>query len=135
MTEPTPSRTILIVDDDEVTLQTYAAGLVAEGYIVHTASSPAAGWHELARSTPAAILLDLRLPAASDGLQFLRDLRARHGVGTPVAVVTGDYGLDDQVEREIQSLGARLVFKPLWIDGLVELCATLMRREGPPAGI
>jgi DNA-binding response OmpR family regulator len=115
MTESTSERTVLIVDDDEVTLQTYATCLMQEGYVVRTASSPAIGWQELEGTTPDAIILDLRLPEASDGLQFLRDLRARDRGTTPVAVVTGDYGLDGGVEAEIRALDARLVFKPFWL--------------------
>jgi DNA-binding response OmpR family regulator len=117
------------VDDDEVALRTYAAALAAEGYLVRTAATAATGWQELERSTPAAILLDLRLPAASDGLQLLREIRARDGDATPIAIVTGEYGLDECVEAEILRLGARLAFKPLWIDGLVELVAALVRRD------
>ena len=131
MESDTP-RTILIVDDNEVTLQTYAKTLQLEGYAVRTAADAAAGWRELAQGRPDALILDLRLPEAADGLQFLRDLRVRDGGATPVAVATGDYGLSARVEDEIRALGARLVFKPLWVETLIELASELVRTEPPP---
>jgi len=44
-----------------------------------------------------------------DGLGFLRRLRAHDDQrATPVAIVTGDYFLDDSVSNELQELGAEL---------------------------
>ena len=73
-----------------------------------------------------AIILDLRMPAV-DGLGFLRQLRAREGQHqVPVAIVTGDYFLDEGVSTEIERLGAALKFKPLWLEDLVGLARTLL---------
>ena len=48
------------------------------------------------------IILDLRMPLTS-GLQFLRAIRAIPGLtNTPVAIVTGDYYLDDAQAAEIE---------------------------------
>jgi len=72
-------------------------------------------------------VLDLRMPLTS-GLQFLRAIRAIAGLATtPVAIVTGDYGLDDDVRDEIKALGAELRFKPIWIEELVTLARELLR--------
>jgi hypothetical protein len=43
-----------------------------------------------------------------------------------VAIVTGDYYLDDAQAAEIQSLGAQLRFKPLWLEELVTLARELL---------
>ena len=52
-----------------------------------------------------------------DGLVFPRRLRAQeHLRHTPVAIVTGDYFLDDMISRELGELGANVYFKPLWFD-------------------
>ena len=40
---------------------------------------------------------------------------------TPVAIVTGDYFLDDAISTELRELGAELRFKPLWLEDLVGL--------------
>ena len=120
------SATVLVVDDDEGVTQTFARVLRLEGYQVGTAVSAEEGLIEVERCHPDAIILDLRMPVV-DGLGFLRRLRAhndqRH---TPVAIVTGDYFLDDSVSTELRDLGAELQFKPVWLEDLVGLARHLL---------
>jgi two-component system OmpR family response regulator len=118
---------ILIVDDDEGVTQTFARMLRLEGYQVRTAMSAERGLVEAEKSHPDAIILDLRMPLV-DGLGFLRRLRAQDGQrSVPVAIVTGDYFLDDSVSNELRELGAELRFKPLWLEDLVGLTRNLLR--------
>ena len=119
--------TILIVDDDQGVAQTFARMLKLEGYRVRTAMSAEIGLREAATIRPDAIILDLRMPLV-DGLGFLRRLRSgEHRRQTPVAVVTGDYFLDDAVSTELKALGASLQFKPLWLEDLVDLTRVLLK--------
>jgi DNA-binding response OmpR family regulator len=123
--EPT-TPTILIVDDDEGVTQTFARMLRLEGYQVHTAMNAETGLRQAERAHPDAIILDLRMPLV-DGLGFLRRLRSQlEHRGTPVAIVTGDYFLDDAVANELRDLGAELRFKPMWLEDLVTLARTLL---------
>lgn len=126
MAEQSTSK-ILIVDDDEGVTQTFARMLRLEGYQVRTAVSAETGLAEAEQSRPDAIILDLRMPLI-DGLGFLRRLRAtgQHST-TSVAIVTGDYFLDDAVSRELRELGAELRFKPLWLEDLVGLARNLLK--------
>jgi len=118
---------ILIVDDDEGVTQTFARMLRLEGYQVHTALTAEQGLGEAARTNPDAIILDLRMPLI-DGLGFLRRLRGRDvHRSTPVAIVTGDYFLDDSISSELRELGAQLRFKPLWLEDLVALARELLK--------
>lgn len=118
---------ILIVDDDEGVTQTFARMLRLEGYQVQTAVSAETGLAEAESHHPDAIILDLRMPLV-DGLGFLRRLRAHDDQReTPVAIVTGDYFLDDTVSNELQELGAELRFKPLWLEDLVGLARNLLK--------
>jgi DNA-binding response OmpR family regulator len=126
MSERTTSK-ILIVDDDEGVTQTFARMLRLEGYQVRTAVSAEKGLIEAERNHPDAIILDLRMPLV-DGLGFLRRLRAFDDHrDTPVAIVTGDYFLDDAVSTELRELGAELRFKPLWLEDLVGLARNLLK--------
>ena len=119
--------TILVVDDDEGVTQTFARMLRLEGYEVRTAMNAETGLREAEKSRPDAIILDLRMPLV-DGLAFLRRLRARvEQRDTPVAIVTGDYFLEDQVSAELRELGAELKFKPLWLEDLVGLARHLLQ--------
>ena len=66
-----------------------------EGYEVWAALSADEGLTLAQTHQPHAVILDLRMPLTS-GLQFLRAIRAIPGLtNTPVAIVTGDYYLDD----------------------------------------
>jgi DNA-binding response OmpR family regulator len=118
---------ILIVDDDEAVTQTFARMLELEGYAVRTAMNAEVGLREAREHHPDAIILDLRMPLM-DGLGFLRRLRAHHDQQrTPVAIVTGDYFLDDNVSTELRQLGAELKFKPMWLEDLVGLARNLLK--------
>jgi two-component system OmpR family response regulator len=125
----TPTSTtarILIVDDDEGVTQTFARMLRLEGYQVRTAATAETGLVAFNESHPDAIILDLRMPLV-DGLGFLRRLRANDpDRNTPVAIVTGDYFLPDDISAELRSLGAELRFKPMWLDDLVGLARNLL---------
>jgi DNA-binding response OmpR family regulator len=119
---------ILIVDDDDAVTQTFARMLQLEGFMVRTARNAEMGLRDAAEYPPDAIILDMRMPLI-DGLGFLRRLRQRDEQrDTPVAIVTGDYFLDDHVSSELQKLGAELKFKPLWLDELLSLARTLLKR-------
>ena len=123
-----PASTILIVDDDEGVTQTFARMLTLEGFKVRTAFNAESGLRAASEAHPDAIILDLRMPLV-DGLGFLRQLRTMPGQQespTPVAIVTGDYFLDDGVASELRRLGAELKFKPLWLEDLVSLARDLL---------
>ena len=126
----TPPR-ILIVDDDETVLQTFAKALSLEGFDVRTASSPLVGLQEVEDLAPDAILLDLRMPFVN-GVGFLYRLRAqsahRH---TPVAIITGDSCIDDPAMVELHDLDAEVRFKPMWIDEVVTLTRSLLAKPRP----
>lgn len=118
---------VLIVDDDPATADSFSRTLRLEGYEVWAALSAEEGLSLAQLHQPNVIVLDLRMPLTS-GLQLLRAIRAIPGLAsTPVAIVTGDYGLDDDVRDEIKALGAELRFKPIWIEELVTLARELLR--------
>ena len=128
--EPRPFEagtcTILIVDDDRSVADTFARMLKLEGFGVVTALSADAGLTMARASPPHAIILDMRMPITS-GLEFLRELRHVPAlVGTPVAIVTGDYFLPEPIQHELRSLGASIRFKPLWFEDLIALAKTLI---------
>jgi two-component system response regulator MprA len=127
----TTSPRILIVDDDETVLQTFAKALSLEGFDVRTAASPLVGLMELETMPPDAILLDLRMPFVN-GFGFLYRLRAqvahRH---TPVAIITGDSCIDDPSMTELQNLDAEVLFKPIWLDEVVNVTRSMLARRRP----
>jgi len=118
-------RLILIVEDDESTLDTYARILHLEGFATEKASSAESALRTLHSRTPNAVIVDLRLPMA-DGLDLVRTLRARlQYANTPIALVTGDLALSDNVIGELHHLRVDVRYKPLWVEDLAALANTL----------
>jgi DNA-binding response OmpR family regulator len=121
-----PAARVLIVDDDVSVTDTFSRMLRLEGYEVWAALSADEGLALAQAHRPHAVILDLRMPLTS-GLQFLRAIRAIPGLtNTPVAIVTGDYYLDEAQATEIKDLGAELRYKPLWLEELVTLARQLL---------
>ncbi len=119
---------ILIVDDDEGVTQTFARMLRLEGFEVLTAANAEAGLQLARQRRPDAIMLDLRMPLIN-GLGFLYRLRNDDNHRrTPVAIVTGDFLLDDEIAGEIADLDAEVRFKPLWHEEIVDLAKHLISR-------
>lgn len=122
-----PRATLLVVDDEVSVTESFARMLTLEGYDVRTALDAQAALREIELSPPDAILLDLRMPLL-DGLAFLRRLRARERERpTPVAIITGDYLLDDPAISALREMGATLYFKPVWAEDLVRITEQLLR--------
>src|SRR5438067_9738379 len=106
--------------------------LKLEGYQVRTAVNAQKGLEEAEQSRPDAIILDLRMPLV-DGLGFLRRLRSfEQHTTTPVAIVTGDYFLDDALSNELRELGAELRYKPMFLEDIVALARHLLKVTNCP---
>ena len=124
-----PSLRVLVIDDDAITLDCFEEMLVSRGYIVAALPTVEAGMADARLHPPDAVLLDLHLPL-TDGLECLRQLRAAPlRLTVPVAILTGDYFIEDHVARELQSLGARIHFKPVWEDDLHQIVDELVNRR------
>src|ERR1700741_3184419 len=94
---------LLIVDDDVSVTDTFSRMLRLEGYEVWAALSADEGLTLAQAHHPHAVILDLRMPLTK-GLQSLRATRAIPGLtNTPVAIVTGDYYLDEPQAAEIEA--------------------------------
>ena len=117
---------VLIVDDDPGAADAFAPMLRSHGYDVRVAPDADKGLHEISQCPPAAVVVDLHLPGL-DGVAVLARLRssARHA-DLPVAVVTGDYLVDDDVADRVKALGGALFFKPLWEEDLVRIVRGLV---------
>jgi len=118
---------ILIVDDDDAVIESFARTLRLQGYEVATASEADAALTEAIGSNPDVIVLDLRMPLAN-GITFLRRLRARNSQQPPVAIITG-YSVDEATADEVKALGAEIFSKPVWIEDLIDITRRLLRRE------
>ena len=123
---PRRASRILIVEDDGNTLDSYARMLRLEDYAVDTALNAATGLRVLDARSVDAVIVDLVMPDVS-GLDFLRQVRARDDCRTtPVALVTGNYFVDDDIGVELRVLRANVWYKPLWFEDLTKLVHELL---------
>jgi two-component system nitrogen regulation response regulator NtrX len=94
--EGTYRGTVLVVDDEKDIRESLRMVLEYEGYRVREAASGDAALTEARRSSPDAILLDIKMPEM-DGLEVLGSLRER-GYEMPVIIVTGHGDISTAVE-------------------------------------
>jgi CheY-like chemotaxis protein len=120
---------VLIIDDDPAVSLTLSRMLEFDGHVVTRVESAPAALAQAEAEPPDAIILDMRMPIMG-GLEFLRALRGHARLQRlPVGIVTGDYFLDERVLSELESLGAHVRYKPLWMDDLSDLTRTLLGRD------
>ncbi|HYJ47718.1 MAG TPA: sigma-54 dependent transcriptional regulator [Pyrinomonadaceae bacterium] len=113
--------TVLIIDDEELTLRTISRGLRAEGYEPLTASCGEDGLALFAAEHPDLVLLDIVLPGL-DGVEVLR--RMKQANPAAIIVMMSAYHLVDRAV-EAMKLGAYdYLIKPFH---LADLAATLRR--------
>jgi len=89
VTQRLPQRNLLLVDDDAESVATLARLLEAAGWHTRTASNGIEALEALAKTRPAAIILDLIMPEM-DGFAFLHHLRSDPQMSSiPVIVMSG----------------------------------------------
>jgi DNA-binding response OmpR family regulator len=126
-----PAGKVLIVDDEVAATEIFAHVLRLHGYDVRTAQDAESGLEAALSTRFDAVLLDLVMPVTS-GLELLRRFRsAPSGPATPVAIITGNYLVEDETVQELRQLGAIIKFKPLWAEDLIAITRTLIEGEVP----
>jgi len=135
MTAPATPRkhaTVLLVEDDATLGDAFARVLRAAGYEVWLTAKAEEGLEKVNLLRPDAIVVDFRMPLVN-GLGFLYRLRsAESAPPIPVAVVTGDTSLDDDVKAQLQELGATLRMKPIMPDELLEMVQGMVAESMTP---
>lgn len=130
---PSPSRRIVVAEDDREMREMIASVIAADGYeviqagdgneLVNRLAAVAAEPH--GRATVAAIICDIRMPRL-DGLDVLAVLRCARWY-TPVILITA-FG-DEAVHHEAHHLGASEVLdKPFALERLRDLVRRIALR-------
>jgi len=113
--ETTPLATLLIVDDDEQTIELIRGAMEFPDLHVIWAMSAIEGIESFKEHRPRIVLVDLRLPDMS-GMEVLEKLLSIDP-GVEVILITGHYSSETAVEA-IQKGAADYLNKPLAIDHL-----------------
>jgi DNA-binding response OmpR family regulator len=132
--------TVVVCEDDEVTLELLCEHLAADRFGVLPAPSASDALRLCRYNQPDLLLLDLALPDAS-GLDVLREIRTADGIESrfdaslPVIVLTGRGGKIDRV-RGLDAGADDYLTKPFNIEELRARIGAVLRRrasrrEGP----
>lgn len=121
---------ILIAEDDPRIAEDLTRALVADGYLVETASDGEEAWFRGDTEDYAAIILDLGLPKL-DGLTILKRLR-EGGRRTPVLILTARGSWPERVEG-IDAGADDYLPKPFRVEELLARLRAIVRRAAGQA--
>jgi two-component system, cell cycle response regulator DivK len=83
------TKTILVIEDDDVARQLMRMALERRGYTVILAENGIEGYDQAVRASPDLIITDIKMPAA-DGIHLVRRVRDTPELAvTPILVTTG----------------------------------------------
>ena len=125
------ARKILVVDDEEVLVETIAYNLEQAGYQVITAANGTSALQIARRETPDLIILDIMLPEV-DGLEVCRQLRREGNTASiPIMMLTAK---NEEIDKVVGlEIGADdYVTKPFGRRELLARVRALLRRSSAP---
>ena len=125
MKGPTGVKTILVVDDDDSTVELLAQLLELEGYAVLTASNGKEALESASRTVPGLIVTDQMMPIMT-GAELFRALKSSPRLRqVPVILITS---APPAAARDLH--WAELILKPLDLDDLSRAVHRVLREAG-----
>jgi EAL domain-containing protein (putative c-di-GMP-specific phosphodiesterase class I) len=115
---------VLLVDDDEVLLRSYARSLASDGYDCDMSFDGEAAVEAIRKGSYDLVLSDIDMPRLS-GLALLERIRA-HDLDVPVILITGSPSLETAIAA-IEHGALRYVPKPVDAPRLREIAADAVR--------
>jgi EAL domain-containing protein (putative c-di-GMP-specific phosphodiesterase class I)/CheY-like chemotaxis protein len=115
---------LLVIDDDDLTINSYTRTLERLGHAVESASNGREALERFRGKTFDTILSDLEMPDM-DGIAFLRELRSID-LDIPVVIITGSPSLETAA-RAIEYGAFRYLNKPVPTDELASLVERAVR--------
>jgi DNA-binding NtrC family response regulator len=127
--EMTTDNMILIVDDEDIVLESCRRVLEADGFEVMLASSAEAALEIMGHRLPVALLMDIKMPER-DGIYLMERIRKKW-LEIPVIVMTG-YPTSETIAEAAMMGAATLISKPFTPDELVETVSRVLKNEIKP---
>jgi two-component system cell cycle response regulator len=119
-------KRILIVDDDRENIELLSKYLSQEAHTIQSAAEGEAAMHRVRAWRPHLILLDINMPGVS-GVELVP--RIRHATSdeyTPIALVSGNIGIDD-VAKGMQAGADEYLTKPFRPQELLSRVRALLK--------
>ena len=120
-------RSILVIDDEKIILESLKMFLTEKGYEVETAASVAEGRRKFDTCSPDAAIMDIRLPDG-DGLDLLGELKSNDSK-VPVIMITAFHDMDATV-KAIKLGATEYITKPIDVDELEKAVSRAMKLSG-----
>ncbi len=120
-------KTVLVVEDNDITMRLFHDVLEARGYNVLQAQDGTEGWHIAREHRPDLILMDIQLPGIS-GLEVTKRLKADETLKSiPVIAITA-FATDGH-EEKIRGGGCdAYIVKPISIPSFLQTVERLANR-------
>ncbi len=118
---------ILIVEDDRKIASFLLRGLMESGFAVDHAADGRKGLELALTMSYDVAVIDIMLPAM-DGLSLINEIR-RHGILTPVIILSAKRSLEDRV-RGLETGSDDYLIKPFSFSELLARIQALLRRAG-----
>lgn len=115
---PLQDTTILLVDDDSGTVETFKLLLEMEGARVSVATSAQDALRQLETMRPDLLLSDIGMPDM-DGLEFIKAIRNNERLSTLTAFALSGYGRPDDIRRSMHAGFDAHLTKPVSLDALI----------------
>jgi CheY-like chemotaxis protein/glycine cleavage system H lipoate-binding protein len=109
---------ILIIDDEQVIIDSITKLCSAEGWQVDGALDATAGLKKMDRNQYSLIICDIMMPDL-DGFQFLEETRSKN-IRTPIIITTG-YSTVENAVRSLNSGAIDYLAKPFTVEELVSI--------------
>ncbi len=120
-----PSRTILLVDDDDAQLAVFQQLLRPLGFTVYSASNGADGLALAARCRPDIALLDIQM-AGMSGWELAKALRVTHGPGLRIVMISAN-AHEFAAGGDGASAHHGFVMKPVELEVLLDVLAVQLK--------
>ncbi|HLF39949.1 MAG TPA: response regulator [Acidimicrobiia bacterium] len=114
----TPTRTVLVVDDEIGMRETVAEILEGAGYEVSTASNGDDALLRMRHQAFDVVVMDIRMPGR-DGVSVLQEIG---GPPPPVVMMTA-YAVEDKLRAAMDARSFAVVHKPIPASYLIDLVA------------
>ncbi|HVW52043.1 MAG TPA: ATP-binding protein [Trinickia sp.] len=118
---------VLIVDDDDETLEAFKLLLEMEGAAVTIATNGEEALESLGKLTPSVILSDLGMPGMS-GLEFIQAVRRRPEFASIKAIALSGFGRTSDVEEAARAGFDAHLTKPVMLDALLSAIAQVQTK-------
>ena len=120
---------ILVVDDEDIVLESCRKVLEADGFEVMLATSAEEALEIMESELPVALLMDIKMPER-DGIYLMGQIREKW-LEIPVIVMTG-YPTTETIAEAAKMGAATLISKPFTPDELVETIRRVLKKEIRP---